>query len=42
MLSCLRFIRFSVSSINQCEASAYTPGSGENTQGTDIKLGANQ
>lgn len=42
MLSCLRFIRFSVSSINQCWASAYTPGSGENTQAADIKLEASQ
>lgn len=39
MLLCLRFIRFSVSSINQCLASAHTLGSGENTQRTDIKLG---
>lgn len=40
MLLCLQFIRFSVSSINQCPASAHTLGSGENMQGTDIKLGA--
>lgn len=40
MLLCLQFIRFSVSSINQCPASAHTLGSGENMQGTDITLGA--